>query len=206
MHQTDNVSQYRFAKEHGVSRQYIHKLVKAGKIKTDAAGKINPTEARKHLAQHSDPARAGKIKSQVLPTLDEGSSEEIVNAPAGSASGRGSFQDARTRREIVNAHMAEMELAQRAGNLVEKRAVEKEVLRSFIALRESLQRLPHQMAGKLVTLKNERDVAAYVDQELNKVLSALADEMEKQSQCSPTPDNSLQGWSPAPFAPPQGSA
>ncbi len=191
------ITQAEYARRLGVSRQYINRLVKSGKIPVFAGGKVDAAAADAARVDNADPARApfSKLAQQEIPRFLR---EDLPQAPAADPK-QSSYQDARTLREQANAQRAQLELKQLQGLLVEKKAVEKEIGSIYRDFREKLLRIPRREAGKLVTLKTEREVAAYLEEMIRQALHSYADELETDTECLPTTDNLSPASSPVPF-------
>lgn len=159
------ISQADFARELNISRAAVRKLVVLGKIKVRTRnGKqvLNREEA--HAAYQATTVR------HVRPDLGESTPPpaEQKGKPAPP-----SYAQSRAAREMIQAHMASLELDKRMGKLVE---VEKVRLLWFDisrTLRNSYQALPDRIAPILASTTDPDEVHKILTEEIGKILENL---------------------------------
>ncbi len=96
------------------------------------------------------------------------------SGPAASSSGSPSrLQELRERREAVQVEMAELELAERRGQLIEIEQARRDVIDKFATVRTRILGVPTRVAQRLPKLAAE--VVPVVDELLREVLEDLAD-------------------------------
>jgi hypothetical protein len=158
------VSQSEYARRKDVSRQYINRLVAQGKIPTDEQKRIDPELADAVLAQLADPARrldSGGAEPEYEPVTAEAYEDEAAGgAPA--AGGHTSFAKFRSAREAYQAKLAQLDYEERAGKLVKKDEVEREAFDVSRQLRDRFLSLPQELAGTLVGMADEKEIAKFL--------------------------------------------
>lgn len=170
------VTQTEFARQSGVSKQYINKLVKMGKIPVLDNGRIDPDLARLALDQIRDPARslgseasddAGE-RNPSRPASGDPSPEYDDEEPA--ASKGPSFNRVSIAHKGWQAKKAELEYRQAAGQLVDKGEVEREAFESARIVRDRMMAIPMEVAGALVGMSNEQEIAAFLRSKIRDAL------------------------------------
>lgn len=130
------------------------------------------------------PARSQPQPGPAVPATEDGLDDgldDVEAAPAApSASKDLSYQKARTAREGYAARLAQIELVQRLGQVLDKR----EVLDAFDALgrmlRERLASRAQLVAGRLAGLTDPNAIAALIAEEDRKLLEQLADDFARR--------------------------
>lgn len=84
-------------------------------------------------------------------------------------------QDARTRLEEAKARLAELELDEREGRLMDVAQVRKGVERAAMALRDAMLALPAQLAAQIASLDDEREVEQTLTRAIRSELDRVAD-------------------------------
>lgn len=188
------LSQSDFARHIGRSRQYVHKLVRAGKVDVGPDGLIDAVAAVERLKAMADPARqlaqenAGATNPEGRVPVSHGSlplsgaaghgpvhddpveDDDVVESAAVRERKVGDYSRAATVQKTFQAKMAQMEYERAAGNLVSKADVEKEAFDCARATRERLMSIPQEVCGPLVMMKDEREIAVFLR---NKIRDAL---------------------------------
>jgi hypothetical protein len=161
------VSQSEAARREGVSQPWIAKLIKQGRLTVDAKKRVRLAQLRAVRAEGLDPSR-GHHKGTPRATA----------APAAAPLTVG-FTAARTSREQQMALLAEMDVRQRMGELVEWSKVEALNASTAVMIRESLLAIPDRLAAVLAAELDERRVRQLLDSELRTALASLAAAMKK---------------------------
>lgn len=121
---SERITQAEFARQQNVTRQTINEWVMRGIILLDESKLLDPDQALAAIAAARDPARQGKIISGPQPSMTPA---EVTTPPPAETKGQGdlpttdeatSFHAARTRRELAMAQLAEIELAEKRGQLL----------------------------------------------------------------------------------------
>lgn len=170
------ISQSEYARRRDVTRQYINKLVRQGRIPADKKKRIDPDVADEVLEQDADPARRlNDPETGDDPDPAEGSDDD--NAGNASFNGQTSFSRVRTAREGYQAKMAQMDYEERAGKLVKKDEVAKEAYDVSRQLRDRFLTLPQELAGTLVGMSDEKEIARFLRSKIRDALMEAAEDV-----------------------------
>lgn len=96
-----------------------------------------------------------------------------------------SYQDAKTRKEIMLAKRAELDYEEAAGKLVQKAGVQKAGAAIAIMVREKLSTIPDRLAQVLAAETGPERVHEYLTQEINQICHALAERLEREFDVRP---------------------
>lgn len=188
------VSQSEAARQEGVSRQWIHELIQQKRLDVNAKRQVKLSQVTK-LRQHGlDPARgnhkgggqlpdtkSGRGKSKAAPKRTGAARPTTVPPPAPDANVvvRGTFTAVRTRREEQQARLAEIEVRERLGELVEWDKVEALNAATAVMMREALLVIPDRLAAVLAAESDEIRVRALLDAEIRGALELLVTSLVK---------------------------
>lgn len=162
------VSQAEAARREGVSQPYVAKLIKQKRLATNAKKQVRIAELRALRATDLDPSR-GNHKPKGEPPAGA----EIELPPS-----RG-FTAARTHREEQLAHLAEIEVRTKLGELVEWSKIEALNASTAVMIRESLLAVPDRLASVLAAETDEKLIRSMIDNEIRAALAHLAAGMRK---------------------------
>lgn len=146
-----------YARRRGCSRPLISKKVADGTIHGPALTadrRIIPSIADAQLAAARDPSQS----ALTLPAAGE----DAVN-----------YARERARREAALAERAEIELRQRKGELLDRAATLRAIENVARAIRDRILAVPHDIAGELARLSDEREIEQHLHARLNAVIHAL---------------------------------
>jgi len=132
------VTQAEYARHRGVTKQAVSKAVKAGKIRL-LDGLIDPREADQTWLRRDVQTSAPPIQ---VPAV-----RPAAPAPEGPRLTAADYWEAKTQRERAQAALAELELAEREGKLIdagEASAVNFDIIRQ---LRDALLAAPERIAA-----------------------------------------------------------
>jgi hypothetical protein len=165
-----------YARRRGVTLQAVQKAIKSGRI-TPIGGQIDPEVADIQWQRNTAPNRsAGLAASAAL-------GGAVTRAPIAPRGGRDSdsaikaepsLLDARTRREQAMAELAELELAEKRGELVAAAAIEKALATKILSVRESLDTLTDRITPLLAAETDPAKVYALLRMEIRQALSQLS--------------------------------
>lgn len=163
-----------WAKTLGISRQSAYDAVKRCEIPvTD--GKVD-VEYATHLYQRNTRQRANGNRPDPLATgAQPGSS-----AGAGGAGGPESpakvpgYDSSRARREAAEATLAELKLAEQAGQFLVKADVDAAVFEATRALRDGLMNCARRIAADVAALATADECEAVIEREHRQLLESLA--------------------------------
>jgi hypothetical protein len=117
-----------YAKARGVSHVAVLKAAKAGRIKLEPDGTVDPAKADAAWERSTDPGRT-KSKTKVKPAAEKlkpvaeaamGSVRETLKEQGLPSGGNVTFVQARTAHEIAKAHLARLRLQRMKGELVDR--------------------------------------------------------------------------------------
>lgn len=176
------VSQAELARRLGVSRQYISKLVKEGKLEL-VGRKLDAEASMAVLEGLSDPARPRKTSFASAPPAREVVPEQP--APASDPEGaiiKGekrapTFAEAKTMKEVYLAKMARLKFEEEAGRFLEKAEVERRAQEVGMVVRQNLLSLPSRLMDQLAAESDPREINALLEGEVREVLKMLAEEL-----------------------------
>ena len=124
-----HMSQAQYAQHRNCGRADVLKALKAGRIHLEKDGAIDPARADREWAASTNPAsnsRPGARPGQKAVSTDAVKAASDVLRAAGKRRGEGpmTFTEARTANEIVKAQMGAIRLAERRGELINKKRAE----------------------------------------------------------------------------------
>jgi hypothetical protein len=154
----------------GVSRQAIGDLVRRKVLEVGADERIDV-----ELARHA-------IESRVRPSGKSAATLAVAPAPAAAPAASGAEQDAtavtsyhvaKTLREVAEARIAQLKLAELRGELVRAADVKATYAQLAAGLREALLQIPARMAAVLAAEADQGKVHDILRAELHQVLAQL---------------------------------
>ncbi|MFM1991328.1 MAG: hypothetical protein RJA99_4285 [Pseudomonadota bacterium] len=164
------ITQAEYARRRGVSRAAVTQAVKAGRIVL-IDGKVDPDVADVQWKRNTDPAQqrgAAALASMA-------STAAIApRAPAGEEGAPPDLHDARRRREQALAELAELELAEKRGELVPVADVQKALVSKVLGVRDSLDTLADRLSPLLAAESDPAKVYAMLRSEIRQVLAQLS--------------------------------
>lgn len=186
------LSQRKFAELIGRSHVYINKLVKAGKLATDASGKIpidaglKAIEASKQPGYEENRAHAERQRQKSNPKSSakaKGKQAESISIPAdddvlpstGTVSVdkvAAAFNRARLAEKTYEAKLKELSYKEKQGHLIQKEAVMADAANTAEELRGKLFSIAPRIAP-LCEGKTAREIEGLIESEINSALTAL---------------------------------
>lgn len=166
------VSQAEYARQKDVSRQYINKLVQAGRIPTDEKKRIDPDVADHVLAQDADPAR--RLNDPDYEDAPTGQDDDLDNQTSYS---KKSYAEFRRVREAFLAKQAQLDYEERAKQLLKKAEVEREAFDVARQVRDRFLSLPQELAGTLVSMTDENEIKKYLRAKIRDTLMEVAEDV-----------------------------
>jgi hypothetical protein len=161
-----------YASHRGCSPAYVSKLIREGKLTSPA---ITPDDlidvalADAQLSAMSDPAR---VDDQVDAQLQE----------AAASDDQPTFAAAKTRREEANANIAEMELAKRRGELVDRQSVFDAFYEIGVQVRDALSARRLQLAQSLAVLTDPAAIALAIDEADRAMCEKIAADSKQKAE------------------------
>ena len=173
----DLITQAELGRRLGVTRQYIYKLVKQGKIQKvgDLIDYDTASEAIKSIA---DPAR-----SSIISTDSEAPEFSGVPAarpkPKSSKKRQPTFAEAKTMKEIFSAKLAKLRYEEEAGLLISRSVIKDSAHICGRTIKEVLLSLPARVMDQLAIETDPRKINAILEVEVRDSLSVLVEELKK---------------------------
>lgn len=114
-------------------------------------------------------AKPAPVEEPAFPTLDV-IRASVVSGP-GSEEG---FQEARTRREIAEANLAEMREAELEGKLIRVEVIRAAWAKRVASTRDALLQIPSRLSPTLAAQSDVDQVARLLEEELRQALAELS--------------------------------
>ena len=160
-----------FAKLVEVSRQRILKAIETGVLSNSITidkstkrklYKVNEKKGLKEWEAHIDPAKK-RDNGKQSETRDMDKKENEPSA----------YQKSKAAREFFNAKIARLNYEERAGTLVDAEEVKKESYKIGRRVRASMLGLPERVAAELANMKEPREIAVYLKEQIAGALKDL---------------------------------
>jgi hypothetical protein len=91
----------------------------------------------------------------------------------GYFSGAPNYAVARAARELCEAELRKLDLEERKGNLLSRRAVEIETFKLFRVLRDTILNIPSRISAQLAVESDPRNVEEVLETELRRALESF---------------------------------
>lgn len=185
------MSQSDYAAARGWSAAYVTKLKKHGRLVLTPSGKVNVEASDRLIESTRDPARGGDRRRGAGEGEGDAPGARKQAAPGAHSSGAGEFQtykEAARRERIAKARIAELELAEKAGDLVRKSEVAAAIFGLSRQAMESLDALADRLASQLAAESDVTRVHAVLTEHARKIrvamLGALPGLAEEQAEAA----------------------
>ena len=178
-----------FAISQGWSPSYVTKLKDQGRLVLCPEGK--KVDVKATLAKLTNTSDPGKESVRLHHASERGAKMVRSDAPDerdGSGSADPKYWDNKTRREGALAALAELELANKAGALVERTRVEAVAYAAGRMLRDAMLNIPTQIAPILAAMTDPWEVERTLREAMRQVMSDMdkvsADDLDKAMEAS----------------------
>jgi hypothetical protein len=178
-----------FAALQGWSKAYVTELGHKGRLVLGPDSKLVDVDATRALLQHSsDPARTSTRRRHSLGRLGRDLGAGVLPASSSAAAPGAGDSDpnywcTKTRREGALAELAELELAQRRGVLVDRARVESMAYASGRMLRDTVLGLPTQLAPQIAAMTDVSEIEAKLRTAFRQVFAdaegIIADDLQR---------------------------
>jgi hypothetical protein len=189
---TGSLSEY--AAHAGVSPAYVTKLKQAGRlvmVKVDGRDRVNFDMTDRLVANTTDMSRARNgANAKPAPAAAPPSSDEPTPSGAASIAGGGAgsgnggadmvFRKAQAQERVFAAKTAELTYRQKAGELVEKKTVERTVFDAFRSLRDQAFQAPQNAAARTIGMGDAREIERVIAEELRKAFDTWEKKMTER--------------------------
>jgi hypothetical protein len=175
------ISQSEYARQRGVSRQYVSRLVKQGVIALEN-GKIDPARADAALAARRDPARPERRKPiktdtqriRETPAQDASVSTDLGPLPGSSGGDLPKMLlKTRIKSELEKGKLLEIKAKVEAGKYVEADEVKVAAFNKARIVRDGLLNIPDRMASLLAAENDAAKIHTILNAEIRSVLEEL---------------------------------
>lgn len=176
-----------FARIRGCSQPYVTKLGHQGRLVLNAAGLVDVARTIALLDATDDPARGGDRTGKPAPAV----AQTAASAPpaAAAVAGKGddgpsppfapgesaAYKNAATRERVAKARLAELELAEKAGNLVRRDEVETAVFGLARQAQEALDAIADRLSTQLAAESDPARVHQLLSEDVRRVMQQLAE-------------------------------
>mgnify|MGYP003398311041 CR=1 FL=1 len=191
------VNQAEFARIVGVSKPYITKLVKTGKLKLNENGKLNLEESKKILSSSKNPSfdanrehaqkqkgvplkerveksTAENMPKQETPKTTNNDSEDLGNTvPNDMFKINILFNKARAAEKVALAKLRDIDLKLKQGELLEAETVKQEAAEVGNLITQKLYNMVYKLAPLLVGVETQKQAKDILESEVEIVLEEL---------------------------------
>ncbi len=168
MEQVEHLTPAQYARRRGVSRPAVSKAIRRCGIPL-TNGRLDPVVADHLWERRTDPVQSARALGQQRSS----SPAKVADADQPAGEGRGQtdgYCDSKARRDRAEAQLAELELGERIGELVQKVGVARETFGVFRALRERILTVPDRIAPILAAESDGAKVHTLLAEELKSTL------------------------------------
>ena len=191
------VNQAEFARIVGVSKPYITKLVKTGKLKLNENGKLNLEESKKILSSSKNPSfdanrehaqkqkgvplkerveksTAENIPKQETPKTTNNDSEDLGNTvPNDMFKINMLFNRAKAAEKVALAKLRDIDVKIKKGELLEAETVKREAAEVGNLITQKLYNMVYKLAPLLVGVETQKQAKDLLESEVEIVLEEL---------------------------------
>ena len=191
------VNQAEFARNIGVSKPYITKLVKTGKLKLNENGKLNLEESKRILSSSKNPSfdanrehaqkqkgvplkerveksTAENIPKQETPKTTNNDSEDLENTvPNDMFKINMLFNRAKAAEKVALAKLRDIDLKLKQGELLEAEIVKREAAEVGNLITQKLYNMVYKLAPLLVGVETQKQAKDILESEVEIVLEEL---------------------------------
>ena len=176
-----------WARRRGCSKAMLSKAIAAGKVPSARRFGVNlavdPVKAEAELQASTDSTRGGdRTPRRGRPPGSKNKKQETETPPlppppdpdeGDPAAPPENLTQAKTRHEIIKASLAELELAEKEGRLVDRSKVEAQAFRVARLVRDNMLNIPDRLAGTLAALTDPHQVHEALTKEIRMALEGL---------------------------------
>ncbi len=160
---TPSLSQAAFSRHIGKDKGYVTRLKQAGRLVMLDNGMVDVALSLQRIAETADPTRQEAVQKRLQRAGNTQTPETRSE----------SFNDAKTRKEIAQAAMAEIELATLRKHLLDAGEVRLFAADLGTTFRAALEVLPDRLAHELVPLSDADEIRALLVDNFEQLLGDL---------------------------------
>lgn len=175
------VTQAEFARILGVRRSYVTALKKADRLVLNEIGNVLVDESHARIAETADPGKAGvadmhaKNRGEPIPTVNPENQSKTENEDdQDDEPGRPDYQNARARKELANAQLAEMEVRQKAGDLFDAAEALAIVADAATIFRTAMESRRPLLVSQLAMISDEAEIRVFLEEQDEYLLADLS--------------------------------
>jgi hypothetical protein len=157
-----------YAKHRGVSHSAVIKAIKAGRIKKEADGTINPSVADASWQENTFPDTSVDVE----PKFNKTKSEPLVTSGP-------SYAQSRAVKEAYNARLAKLSYEEKSGSLVRTDIVKVAWFNALRVLRDRVLNMPDRLAPILSAETDIKIIRDLLDEDLRQILDDTANTILK---------------------------
>jgi hypothetical protein len=176
------LSQTEYATARGCSPAYVTKLKRQGRLVLTPAGKVNVEATDRLIESTRDPARGGDRRPGAGEDAGDAMGARTSAALGAGATYRGGQRDesssynvAATRERVAKARLAELELAEKTGQLVRRQEVEVAIFGLARQTLDALDGLADRLASQLAAESDVARVHALLTEHVSKIRKTMVD-------------------------------
>lgn len=169
--------QSEYATMRGWSPAYVSKLKRQGRLVFSRAGMVNVEATDRLIENTRDPARGGDRRPAAArgEGSESGADPNHAGATSRSDAGDNAYREAARRERIAKARLAELELAEAAGQLVRTDQVERVLFGVARLTMDALLGIPDRLCDALAVEKDPFRCKALLDAEMRAVVKQMQD-------------------------------
>lgn len=157
----------------GKSRQYINELLRDGKIRRYGK-KVDFDELMLYRSGGSDPARDGQREWQGGKGLPRGTKkQEKIDYAHDDKRKVPTFAEAKTKREIHMAQIAELTYKEKKGELIERATVLSIIDQAFSDINQGLSDIPYKIKANFPD--SSEDLIGFLDALVNNIKKSISE-------------------------------
>jgi hypothetical protein len=164
----------------GGSLQAVQNAIASGRI-TLIDGKVDPEIADVQWERRTDLVQQGRGASGGAGTPVQPAGEGERSTPPNGAQ-RGTYFDNKSRRELAEAQLSELELREKMGELVRKSDVSRETFTLYRTLRDRFEGVPDRVSSILAAEPDSEKVHSLLSAEIKTALREIADGLAGAAQ------------------------
>lgn len=167
----------------------VNKAIKEGRIKA-YNGLVDPEQADLQWARNTR-VRATSITASSASAAPQ--SPAAPRADDGSAAGPLDYMTEKTRLAAAQAGIAELELAQKRGELTDTKIVREATITAFRTLRDMLQGVGRTLAPKVAKIDDTHEITLIVNAQIRAVLDVFVNRTLPDALAKQAPTADVQG-------------
>lgn len=174
------LTQAEFARHLGVKRSYVTALKQTGRLVLTDDGKVDVAASEARIAATADPGKTGvaerhaKQRAEAATSSEKPSDAREQGGDAGEEAETPDYQRARARKELANAQLAEMEVAQKAGQLFDAAEAIAVVADAGTVFRTTLEARRALLVSQLAVMDDEAQIRLFLEEQDEHLLADLA--------------------------------